>query len=117
MKREHVREVVVFEDYFKTFRKTMDKESLSKLYQVLTYIMTTRIISGQYFKSIEGISGLFEIRCESSGKEYRVFCCFDEDNNIVLLNGFQKKEQKTPKQQIDLAKSLLKRFMTTNASQ
>lgn len=117
MKREHVREVIVFENHFKTFRKTLDRESLSKIYQVLTYIMTTKVIPSQYFKSIEGVQGLFEVRCESSGKEYRVFCCFDEDNNLVLFNGFQKKEQKTRKQHLNTAKALLKKYLTIIANQ
>ena len=111
MKRERVREVVVFENHFKTFRKTLDKESLSKVYQVLTYIMTTKTIPPQYFRSIEGVPGLFEIRCESSGKAYRVFCCFDNDGLLVLFNGFQKKTQKTPRRQIGLAKLLMKKYM------
>ena len=36
MKKEYVRHVVVFEDHFKEFRKTLDRETLKKLYQVLT---------------------------------------------------------------------------------
>ena len=34
---------------------------------------------------------------------YRIFCCFDEGNVIVLFNGFQKKTQKTPKNEIEKA--------------
>lgn len=43
MKKEFVRQVVVFENHFKEFRKTLDRESLKKLYQVLTLIMMERI--------------------------------------------------------------------------
>ena len=34
---------------------------------------------------------------------YRIFCCFDEGNIIVLFNGFQKKSRKTPKKEITKA--------------
>ena len=37
---------------------------------------------------------------------YRVFCCFDKGNLVVLFNGFQKKTQKTPQQEIETAGKL-----------
>jgi phage-related protein len=52
---------------------------------------------------MSGTDGLFEIRIEFQSNIYRVFCCFDEGNLVVLFNGFQKKSQKTPKQEIDRA--------------
>ena len=39
MKKEFARQVVVFENHFKEFRKTLNRETLKKLYQVLTLIM------------------------------------------------------------------------------
>jgi len=32
---------------------------------------------------------------------WRVFCFFDNDKLVILLNGFQKKTQKTPKGEIN----------------
>lgn len=52
---------------------------------------------------MDGTDGLFEIRIEFESNIYRVFCCFDEGNLVVLFNGFQKKSQKTPKKEIDKA--------------
>jgi len=52
---------------------------------------------------MDGNDGLFEIRIEFESNIYRVFCCFDEGNLVVLFNGFQKKSQKTPKKEIDKA--------------
>ena len=46
---------------------------------------------------------LYEIRIEFESNIYRIFCCFDEGNLVVLFNGFQKKSQKTPKSEIDKA--------------
>jgi len=53
-----------------------------------------------------GTEGLYEIRIELDGNIYRIFCCFDKGNLVVLFNGFQKKTQKTPKQEIDMALKL-----------
>lgn len=50
-----------------------------------------------------GYDELWEIRIEFEGNIYRVFCCFDEGNLVVLFNGFQKKSQKTPKKKIEKA--------------
>ena len=37
---------------------------------------------------------------------FRIFCFFDKGQLVVLVNGFQKKTQKTPKQEIELALKL-----------
>jgi len=34
---------------------------------------------------------------------FRIFCFSDKGQLVVLANGFQKKTQKTPKQEIELA--------------
>ena len=53
-----------------------------------------------------GTDGLYEIRIEFESNIYRIFCSFDSGNLVVLFNGFQKKSQKTPKKEIDLALKL-----------
>lgn len=110
MKRAYVRQVVVFGDYFKAFRRTLGRDALKKLYQVLTLIMTVEVIPAKFLKAIEGRNGLFEIRIEHNGNIYRVFCCFDEGNLVILLNGFQKKTQRTPIDQIKKAEALMKKY-------
>ena len=91
MRKEYVRQVVVFEDHFKQFRKTLDRETLKKFYKVLILIMTVEIVPVKFLKAIEGRKGLYEIRVEQGSNIYRVFCCFDEGNLVILFNGFQKK--------------------------
>ena len=63
-------------------------------------------VSEEFLKHIEGTDGLFEIRIEVGSNIYRVFCCFDKGNLVVLFNGFQKKAQKTPRKEIELAEQL-----------
>lgn len=52
---------------------------------------------------MEGTDKLFEIRVQSGNDIFRIFCFFDKGNLVVLANGFQKKTQKTPKQEIEKA--------------
>ncbi len=110
MNKDYVRRVVVFEDHFKEFRKTLDRETLKKLYQIFTLIMMVEIVPVKFLKAIEGRKGLYEIRVENKGNIYRVFCCFDEGNLVVLFNGFQKKTRRLPVEQLDKAEALMKRY-------
>lgn len=110
MKRDYVRRLVVFEDYFKKFRKTLDRETLKKVYQIFTLIMLVEKVPAKFLKSIEGRKGLYEIRIEQESNLYRIFCCFDEGNLVILFNGFQKKTQKTPTKQLDKAEALMKKY-------
>lgn len=110
MKKEFVRRVVVFEDHFREFRKTLDREALKKLYQVLTLIMMVEVIPVKFLKAIEGKKGLFEIRIEQGNNIYRVFCCFDEGDLVILFNGFQKKTQKAPREELEKAEALMKKY-------
>lgn len=110
MKTHFIRQLVVFEDHFKEFRKTLDRDALKKLYQVLTLIMKVEVVPNRFLKAIKERKGLYEIRSEYEGNIYRVFCCFDEGNLVILFNGFQKKTQKTPIEQLDKAEALMKKY-------
>ena len=70
-------------------------------------MMTLDVIPSNYLRSITSVPGLYEIRVEESGNIYRIFCCFDEGNLVVLFNGFQKKTQKTPQEEIGRAKRIM----------
>ena len=56
-----------------------------------------------YLKHMENTDGLFEIRIQQGSDIYRIFCFFDAGQLVVLANVFQKKTQKTPKQEIEKA--------------
>lgn len=56
-----------------------------------------------YLKHIESTDGLYEIRVQMGSDIYRIFCFFDQGQLVVIANGFQKKSQKTPKQEIEMA--------------
>ena len=66
-KREYVRQIITFGDYFKEFKKEQPQHVLRKIYQIFLYIMTLQVVPKTFLKSIEGVPGLFEIRIEESG--------------------------------------------------
>ena len=106
-----LRTFFVYKDYFKEFKKTLTRTTLIKMYQIFLYIMTLEKIPEQYFKAITSVKGLFEIRIEEGGNIYRIFCCMDKGNIVVLFNGFQKKTQKTPANEIEKAARLMEEYL------
>jgi len=64
----------------------------------------------KFLKHLSGTEGLYEIRVEYQSNIYRIFCCFDEGKLVILFNGFQKKTQKTPKNELDKAIELKKEY-------
>ena len=85
------REIVFYKDYFDTFFDTLTDKVKDKIDEVFFMITILERVPTKFFKSIEGIKGLFEIRIEYESNIYRIFCCFDKGNLVVLFNGFQKK--------------------------
>ena len=61
------------------------------------YILQGTVLASS---DLEGTDGLYEIRIQLASDIFRIFCFFDEGKLVVLANGFQKKTQKTPKQEI-----------------
>ena len=115
-RRDYKRTIVPFKDYFKEFKRTLSKDVLMKIYQVFIYIMSEDIIPVKFLKEIEGVKDLYEIRIEHNGNIYRIFCCFDEGNLVILFNAFQKKTQKTPTSEIERAIRIKDEYFAAKAS-
>jgi phage-related protein len=77
-----------------------------KIEYVLRVIQRVDRVPEKFLKHLKGTDGLYEIRVEFESNIYRIFCCFDQGTLVVLFNSFKKKTQKTPKQELVLAKKL-----------
>jgi phage-related protein len=100
MNNRRKRQVVFYKRYFLDFYEFQKKKVQVKIEWTLGLIQDIEIVPEKYLKHIEGAKGLYEIRVQVGSNIYRVFCFFDEGDLIVLGNAFQKKTQKTPKEQI-----------------
>jgi phage-related protein len=78
----------------------------TKVQFVFELIKQVERVPVKFLAPMSGYEGLFEVRVEYQSNIYRIFCCFDEGRLVVLLNGFQKKTQKTPKEEIEKAMRL-----------
>ena len=104
---EQVRELIFYQNYFHEFFGRQPEKIKEKIDYVLFVVTHANRVPEKFLKHIEGQKGLYEIRVEAGSNIFRIFCCFDKGKIIVLFNGFQKKTQKTPKQEIEMAVKLM----------
>lgn len=104
------RQIIAYKNYFPSFYEKQPDNVQTKIEWVLNLIRVTKQIPEKYFKHLEGTKSLYEVRVEVVGNIYRIFCFFDKGNLVVLGNGFQKKTQKTPKQEIDRALKIMEEY-------
>lgn len=104
------REIRFFKHYFNEFYVAQSEKVRRKIAQTLVWLQTLDRLPTSILKSIEGKKGLFEIRVEFGGDIFRIFCCFNEGSLVILFNGFQKKTQKTPSNEIEKADKLMKEY-------
>ena len=102
------RNIQYYKNYFIDFYNALDSATQRKLAYVIQYVKTETRWNEKFVKFIR--DGLFELRAMHNGNIYRVFFILDDGNIIILFNGFQKKTQKTPKQEIEKAIKLKNQY-------
>ncbi|WP_262151828.1 type II toxin-antitoxin system RelE/ParE family toxin [Chryseobacterium foetidum] len=112
MNDNFIREIEYYEDYYLNFFETLKPDIQKKFNWTLQLIATLERIPQKYFKHLTNSNGIYEIRVEYASNIYRVFSFFDRGNLIVLVNGFQKKTQKTPKQELQKAEELKQEYIS-----
>lgn len=105
-----IRQVVAYKNYFEDFLKKQNRKVQDKIYKILEAIETLEYVPERYLKHLKGTNGLYEARIQLGSNIWRVFCFFDRGKLVILLNGFQKKTQKTPKKELDKAIKLMKQY-------
>ena len=107
---EKIREIVAYKNYFEDFLKEQSPKVQDKIFKILEAIETLERVPQNYLKHLVGTNGLYETRVQLGSNIWRVFCFFDEGKLVILLNGFQKKTQKTPKKEIEKALQLMAEY-------
>ena len=70
---------------------------------VLSLVENQPRVPIEYFKKLTGTSGLWEVRIQSGSDIFRLLGFMDDGKLVVLTNGFAKKSQKTPPNEIQIA--------------
>ena len=107
---EFKRSISVYNNHFWTFYNKLDIKVQDKIDWTVTMIQTTKLVPEKYLKHLTNTDGLWEIRVSANSGIYRIFCFFDKGNLVILLSGFQKKTQKTPKTELKRAERLKKEY-------
>ena len=106
-----MRRILTYGGYFEAFVETLEEEIERKIDYGLQLLKTQERLSAKIVKHVG--DGLYELRTEWDGNIYRVFFIFDNDNVVVLFNGFKKKSQKTPQNEIKKAQRIKKEYYGT----
>ena len=117
MDEKFIRNIFYYKNFYLDFFDALKPEVKKKFNWTLKLIAILDRVPAKYFKHMEGSSGIYEIRVEAGSDIYRVFSFFDKGQLVVLVNGFQKKSQKTPKNEIDLAEKLKKEYFDEKGKQ
>ena len=109
------RKIKTYGGYFANFMEKLTDKEQDKVQYALLLLKTQKRVSIKFIKHIE--DGLYELRIEYSRNIYRVFFIFDEGDIVVLFNGFQKKSQQTPPEEIKKALIIKKEYYADKQSQ
>jgi phage-related protein len=109
------REIIFFETDFgdkpvEEFLTGLDAAARAKLVRTLELLRTQQIVPAKFWKKLSG-SDLWEVRLEYAGNIYRVLAALAKYNRVILLHAFQKKSQKTPRQDIEIALQRQRRYL------
>ena len=89
-----------------TFLKSLSAKHKAKALKIVDLLAEFgQDIKKPYALHLEG--DLWELRVKYASDISRIFYFAEIDNSFVLLHGFVKKSQKTPKKEIDRAKRYL----------
>ena len=109
-KNQKARTIIFYKDYFSEFFVKQRSKVKDKIIWTFDLIEELQKVPETYLKHIESTEGLFEIRVQQGSDIFRIFCFFDQGQLVVLVNGFQKKTQKTPKKEIEKALKLKEEY-------
>lgn len=107
------RNIIFHKHYFVDFYVKQDENVQEKIEYVFRIIRNVQNVPKKFLEHLKGTDGLYEIRIEFESNIYRIFCCFDKGNLVVLFNAFHKKSQKTPKKEIELALKLKNEYFNS----
>lgn len=101
-------------DFYKTitgvspveaFLDTLSDTQTKKIMWVMKLVRELNPVPSQYFTKLVNTDDIWEVRVQISGDIFRLLGFIEGDRLIILTNGFQKKTQKTPRREIQLAET------------
>jgi phage-related protein len=94
------------------FLDSLTGKQAQKVLWVLQLIEELDAVPQQYFKKLMDAQGIWEVRIQLGSDIFRLLGFFESGATLILTNGFAKKSQKTPSQEIALALRRREEFLT-----
>lgn len=94
----------------KKFLDSLDSRQAQKIIWVMKLIEDHEQVPATYFKKLR-TTDIWEVRAQLGNNIFRLLGFISDGNLIILTNGFQKKTQKTPKSEIELAEKRKKKYL------
>jgi phage-related protein len=95
------------EDYL----DTLNDKQVEKILWVLKVVKELHIVPQNYLKKLVSTDDIWEIRVRSGNNIFRLLGFFHSGALIILTNGFTKKTQTTPKNEIEIAEKRKKEYL------
>lgn len=93
--------IIVYKRHYDKFFKKLSVGEKRKFLDILMVFSSGKRIPPQCIKYLR--DGIYEFRVAFMGNALRLFFIYDGADIIVLLNGFKKKSQKTPRREMEQA--------------
>ncbi|HKP03217.1 MAG TPA: type II toxin-antitoxin system RelE/ParE family toxin [Chthoniobacterales bacterium] len=109
-----MREIIFYETDFgekpvEEFLTELEPSARAKVVRSLEMLRTLSVVPAKFWQKLSD-QKLWEIRAEYGGNIYRVLASTAKGNKVILLHGFQKKSQKTPRQDMEIAQQRQRRY-------
>lgn len=96
------------------FIEALTDKQARKVVWVLGLIEDMETIPSQYWKKLKHTDDIWEARIQFGGDIFRILGFESGGRFVVLTNGFAKKTQKTPRNEIALAEKRKKQYLQEN---
>jgi phage-related protein len=93
------------------FLDSLSGKQAQKVFWVLRLIEELERVPVEYLKKLVNTDDIWEVRVQFGGNIFRLLGFFDGVTLLILTNGFAKKSQKTPRQEIELATRRKKEYL------
>ncbi len=97
--------------YIEKFLDSLPAKTSQKVTWVLNLIEELDYVPDKFFKKLTGTDDIWECRIKVKSDIFRILCFFHKDKVVILTHGFQKKTQKTPREEIEKAEILKKDYL------
>ena len=103
-----MKKVIAYKHYYKDFMESLQRDEQLKVKRALTLFSTEDKIPRHFIENMG--EGLYQLRITLLKREARLFFIYVGNTLVVVFNCFIKKQNKTPKQEIEKAKRLIKDY-------